>query len=384
MTVNLFVFGATGDLFKRKIYPAIKELGMNLNLFALGRKDLTTKQFIEQNFPQEDISIEYVKIDYSSEEDYKKIFSLLGKENIFYLSTPPKIFKEFLENIKNFNLENIKIAFEKPFGVDKKSFDELEKLLKSTFKEKQVYLVDHYLGKKGVMNITEFRKKGDYEKYWNSKHLKKIRIVAKEEIGVEGRVEYYEEMGAIKDMVQNHLLQILLSATSNLFDEGKQNLLKKIKIKDVFLGQYEGYRKEIGKKSNTETFAKLNLEIKTPEWKGTEMELITGKKLDKKETKVVVEFFEKESLPKKIVFEIYPKERICIEDKEYFCNFEEKEIKNSYVNILKKILSGEKDIFPKIPELRESWEIVGNIDKKQSFVYKEGSNEEEAIKQNRP
>ena len=379
MTVNLFVFGATGDLFKRKIYPAIRELETNINLFAIGRKDLTTEQFIEQHFPEEDISIEYVKIDYSKKEDYEKIFSMLGKENILYLATPPKVFKEFLENVRNFNLENIKIAFEKPFGVDKKSFEELEKLLKLTFKEEQVYLVDHYLGKQGVMKISKFRKRKEYEKYWNSSYIKKIKIVAKEEIGVEGRVEYYEEMGAIKDMVQNHLLQILLFVTSDLSTENKKELLEKIKIKGVFLGQYEGYKKEIGKDSNTETFAKLDLGIGTSEWKGTEIELITGKKLDKKETKVVVEFLEKENLPKEIVFEIYPKERICIKDKNYSCKFEEEKIKNAYVNILEKIISGKKDIFPNISELRESWEIVDRIDKKQIFVYKEGLNEEDIV-----
>lgn len=379
MGVNLFVFGATGDLFKRKIYPAIKELKREIKIFAVGRKDLSTKDFLEKYIEKGEKYLEYIKIDYSKEEDYKKIFSLLGEKNIFYLATPPKIFKEFLEKIKNFDLKNIKVAFEKPFGVDKESFEELERLLRLNFKEEQIYLVDHYLGKQGVIKIAEFRRRKEYEKYWNSNFIKKIKIVAKEEIGIEGRREYYEEMGAIKDMIQNHLFQILLFATSNLSKENKKELLKSIKIKNIFLGQYEEYQKEIEKKSDTETFARLNLKIETLEWKETEIEIITGKKLDKKETKVVVEFLEKENLPKEIIFEIYPKERICTKDQNYSCNFEEEKIKNAYVNILEKIIFGKKDIFPDIEELHASWEIIDKIGKQNLTIYKEGTNEEEII-----
>lgn len=383
MTINLFVFGATGDLFKRKIYPAIKEIKENIKIFAVGRKDLNTKEFLEKYIQEKEENLEYIKIDYIKEEDYKKIIELTEEESIFYLSTPPKIFKEILEKLKKFDVKNkkIKIAFEKPFGINRESFEELNSLAKEVFNKNQIYLVDHYLGKSGVIKIAEFRKREEYEKYWSSKYIKKIKIIAKEELGIEGRIGYYEEMGAIKDMVQNHLFQILLFTTSNISKENKKGILNKIKIKKVFLGQYEGYQKEIEKKSSTETFAKLNLEIETPEWKGTEIEIITGKKLDKKETKVVVEFFEKENLPREIIFEIFPKERICTKDENYSCSFEEEKLKNSYVNILEGIIKENKDIFPKTEELRAAWEIVDKINFSKLFLYKEGLNGEEITKQ---
>jgi len=381
MTVNLFVFGATGDLFKRKISPALEELKENLNLFAIGRKELTTDQFIKQNFKDKEFSIEYIKMDYSKKEDYEKLIFLAKEESIFYLSTPPKIFKQFLENLKLFDIKNkkIKIAFEKPFGISKQSFNELNCLAKEIFKENQIYRVDHYLGKPGVIKIEEFRKREEYEKYWNSNYIKKIKIIAKEEIGIEGRIEYYEEMGAIKDMIQNHLLQILLFVTSNLKKDNKKEILQKIKIKKSFLGQYESYEKEIGKKSNTETFARINLEIEVPEWSGTEIELITGKKLDKKETRVIVEFFEKEDLPKEIIFEIFPKERICKKSVDYSCSFEEERLKNPYVNIIEGIIFKNKNLFPKDEELNYSWNIIEEIPKSKVFIYKDGISEKEIL-----
>ena len=159
--------------------------------------------------------------------------------------------------------------------------------------------------------------------------------------------------------------------------------MSKIKTtKDNFLGQYESYKQEEGvnKNSKTETLAQIKLKVENPRWKNTDFYLITGKKLDKKETKIVINFIEKKGLPKKIIFEISPKERICFEGEKSECKYEKEEIKEAYVNILNGVLDNKKEIFPDEKELEISWKIIHEIKKEKLFIYSDGSNEESILR----
>lgn len=397
MTTAFVIFGSTGDLVKRKIYPALKEINKKekIKIFAIGRRELSQKEykkdFVEDKNKEFLDIIEYVKIDYSNKEEYKHLIEWIEKEYqevIFYLSTPPKLFIEILEGMHGLDLKkkNIKIVFEKPFGNDLTSFLKLNLLVLEVFYEEQIYRVDHYLGKEGVLEILKFRKEGKYEKYWNSDYIKSVEVVVKEHIGIEKRAGYYEEMGAIKDMIQNHLLQILsfvcIELSKNERKE-KELFLSKVKVSGKnIIGQYQSYKKEEGvdKNSNTETFAHITLKVENPRWKNTNFSLTTGKKLDKKETKVIINFVEKESLPKRIIFEISPKEQICFEGEKSECKYKKEEIKEAYVNILEGVMENRKEIFPDEKELEFSWKIIHEIKKDKLLIYKEGVNEEEILK----
>ena len=394
METAFVIFGSTGDLVKRKIYPALKEISKKkkIKIFAIGRRELSQEDYKKEFVETKEILnlIEYKKINHSDKEAYKKLVEGLKdyKEVIFYLSTPPKMFIEILEGMNGLNLKDkkFKIVFEKPFGHDLTSFLKLNLLVLEVFSEEQIFRVDHYLGKEGILEILKFRKKGEYEKYWNSDCIKSIEIFAKEHIGIEKRAGYYEEMGAIKDMVQNHLLQVLSFVCIDLsLNERKEKelFLSKIKTtKDNFLGQYESYKQEEGvnKNSKTETLAQIKLKVENPRWKNTDFYLITGKKLDKKETKIVINFIEKKGLPKKIIFEISPKERICFEGEKSECKYEKEEIKEAYVNILNGVLDNKKEIFPDEKELEISWKIIHEIKKEKLFIYSDGSNEESILR----
>jgi glucose-6-phosphate 1-dehydrogenase len=392
---SVFVlFGATGDLAKRKIYPALKEIAntINFDIIAIGRHDLTTQEYLERHISIEEKDIfnliTYKKINNSKEELSKLILETKDYEEIiFYLATPPKAFYEIIESFSECDLKNkkYKIVFEKPFGQDLNSFKELNNIVSKAFSEEQVYRVDHYLGKEGVIEILKFRKKGEYEKYWNSEYIQNVEIIVKENIGIEKRAGYYEEMGAIKDMIQNHLLQILTFVLIDLSDDEraeKIKLLEKITvIGESVLGQYASYTKEekVDSKSKTETFAKIKLKVDSPRWKNTSISLITGKKLDKKETKIVINFIEKEGLPKRIIFEVYPKEKICFEEKDSYCKFEKEKIKEAYINIIDGIFKNKKEIFPSEKGLEASWKIVDKIKKDKLVIYSDGANEKEII-----
>ena len=397
MKTAFIIFGSTGDLVKRKIYPALKEINKKekIKIFAIGRRELSQeeyrKEFVEEKQKEFLDIIEYRKIDYASKEDYKHLIEEIVEEYqniVLYLSTPPKLFIEILEGMHGLDLKKkyIKIVFEKPFGHDLSSFLKLNALVLEVFYEEQIYRVDHYLGKEGVLEILKFRKNGEYEKYWNSDYIKSVEIIVKEQIGIEKRAGYYEEMGAIKDMIQNHLLQILsfvcIELSKNERRE-KEVFFSQIKIieKNIF-GQYKSYKQEVGvnKNSKTETFASIKLKVENPRWKNTNFSLTTGKKLDKKETKIIVNFLNKEGLPKRIIFEISPKEQICFEGEKSECRYKKEEIKEAYENILEGVMENRKEIFPDEKELEISWKIIEKIKKDKLVIYSDGVSEEEILK----
>lgn len=329
----IIIFGATGDLAKRYLIPSLYQLtkkgklNTNAPIVCVGRKIHTQKEFLDSLESDKFIknlnpkiakqffkNIYYKTLDYSCSvcSNFKEYIDTIDKKynckgnKLFYLSTPPFTFKHIAELIKESGFLKSKgwqrIAIEKPFGKSLKSAKELNDFLSKRFKEEQIYRIDHYLGKSLIKDIMTFRFANPIFKHiWKTKYIDNVQITIAETLGVEKRAGYYETAGAIKDMLQNHILQVLAfiamkepkSLSADDIRNEKVNILnaiKRPKPQDVIAAQYTknkdllGYKQEEGvsKASKTETYIATKININTPQWKNTPFYVRTGKRLKKR------------------------------------------------------------------------------------------------------
>lgn len=416
--ISFILFGGTGDLTKKKLAKAISLVSekekIKINLTSIGRKDFndeTYKKFLGVKF-HKNVKIKYFKADFSKKESFSSLEQQIKnfEDNktigrIFYLATSYDYFETISEIIKQITHESgfTRIMFEKPFGESLESFKKLDKSIKKNFKEEQIFRVDHYLAKETVDSILLMRFSNPlFENVWNSKFVDKIKIIVKEDEGVKERIEYYEKAGAIKDMIQSHLLQILtfilMDAPKTIEEKHilKEKIiaLKKIRFKGKLqTGQYENYKEEAKKQSNTETFAEVHLESRSKRWKGTEIILLTGKNINEKQAHITLEFKKEpcilycnfDSAPNKLVFWIQPKQNVeltmnakipgenpKIDKVRMSFNPESKFQGNNaegYEIIISECLKGNKSIFLSSEILKESWKITDKIIKKSKSMY---------------
>lgn len=385
------IFGAGGDLTKRKLIPALfnltKEelLSSKFAMVGIDRVETDTKgyrhilsreikEYDAEGFNQElwDESVNkayYMKGDFKSDDTYAELKALLeqvDKEQgtqgnyLFYLATPPSFFGIIAEALGKAGLTTEtdalwrRIVIEKPFGRDLATAQALNKSLHSSFKENQIYRIDHYLGKETVQNMLVYRfGNGTIEPIWNNKYIEHIQITVAESLGVENRASYYEEAGALRDMMSNHLMAVLsivaMEASNSVEAEAIRDeqvkVLKAIRLFDdesvknnVVRGQYgEGkndkntamnaYREEPGvaKDSNIETFVALKLMIDTWRWAGVPIYMRTGKRMPKRYSEVVIQYknapnisfvkdssMRKDFKPNQLVIRIQPDEGISL------------------------------------------------------------------------
>ncbi|MDY0346390.1 MAG: glucose-6-phosphate dehydrogenase [Acholeplasma sp.] len=323
------IFGSTGDLTIRKLLPAIKRLleekllEKDTLVLAIGRRDYQTVEyldFVKKNSPHKfDVdfiapNLEYFKLDIDALSDYQrlneKIQSYGETRRVFYLAVGPDLLTSIASNIGLSNLVtkgdlNASITFEKPFGQDLISAREINGLLWQYFDEKQLYRIDHYLGKEMIQNILTVRFANKiFEGSWHNHAIKNVKIIAKETDTILSRAGYYDTSGALKDMVQSHLLQMLalvamevpLSYQSEDLKNEKVKVFDKLRYdrKSLVIGQYDGYLNEpnIDQNSKTETFVFLKAFVDTPRFKGVPFYLMTGKALEEKESVIIIEFEE--------------------------------------------------------------------------------------------
>jgi glucose-6-phosphate 1-dehydrogenase len=325
------IFGATGDLTSRKLLPALaklykrKKISDKMMIVALGRRDYDTNAYLE--YMKESSSakldlktlekiVEYHQIEITNLIDYKLLVEKIrshkheNTRELFYLAIGPELFPIVSKNINQSNLVTIgninqSIIFEKPFGHDLESAKNISEMLWNYFDEKQIYRIDHYLGKEMIQNIMMVRFANRiFEEIWHNRSIKSVKIIAKETDGILGRAGYYDTSGALKDMVQSHLLQMLsmiamevpLSYHSDDVKDEKVKVLKHLSFDrdSLVFAQYDGYldEKNIAKDSKTETFVFLKAFVNTPRFKGVPFYLMTGKKLDQKESLIIIEFEE--------------------------------------------------------------------------------------------
>lgn len=335
MKTVLTIFGATGNLMHKKLVPALTELVKKGHLdndtviYCVSRRDYTTEDYFNhlKEYVKIDFSIlkplmTYVKMDINNINDYNKLRITIQNhitkdaQYLFYLAVSPEFFVDIAKGLSESNLVrkgniNSRIVFEKPFGTSFESAKEINHSLSHYFNESQIYRIDHYLGKDMIQNILVMRFANRVlENNWNKDAIKDVEIIVKETEGIGNRGSYYDTSGALKDMIQSHLLQMLALIAMEEPLSISSDDIRKVKIEalmhtsvlkgNALFGQYSSYTQEpnIPENSTTETFAFLQAKIDTPRWKGVPFYLITGKKLEQKKAEIRINFKEHTSAKK--------------------------------------------------------------------------------------
>jgi len=443
----LVIFGASGDLTSRKLIPAIYDLFCqnylpeNYFILGIGRSELNDDSFRKQvvsenphikqkqNLAEFSKLVYFLSLDTLNSEDYgkltQKVKSLFktsdGQVNlIFYLSTPPKLYATIAEGLHKQNLSNEsngwkRIIVEKPFGYDLESARFLNKKLLTFFKESQIYRIDHYLGKETVQNLLVTRFANSiFEPLWNRNYIHRVEITASESVGVEKRGGYYDESGALRDMVQNHLLQLVSLVAMEPPSRVEANSIRNEKLKlfqslrpitpanianQVIRGQYissnikgeivKGYREELGvnTESRTETFVALKFFIDNWRWADVPFFVRTGKRLPTRVSEVVIHFkpnhhhlFKKSRLINNqniLVFRIQPDEGILLKfglkvpgagfDVEtvnmgfQYDDLTDKYVPDAYERLILDCMQGDATLFARGDSVEAAWEFIDPI-----------------------
>ncbi len=445
---SLVIFGATGDLAKRKLLPAVFGLwqdgllGSAFNVVGVGRQEMTDEQFRdyalealktskETDTPQPGALEKFRELlyyefgDFGGDEVYERVKTQLdeaeeahgGRKNaLFYLSTPPSLFEPISNGLGRTGLQQQdegwrRIIIEKPFGRDLASARHLNDVIHQFWDESQVYRIDHYLGKETVQNLMAIRfGNAIFEPLWNRSYVDHVQITNSEDLGLEGRAGYYEEAGVVRDMLQNHLMQVFaLSAmeppaafdADSIRDEKVKVLraVRRIPVERVpevaVRGQYgsglldgakvPGYREEPGVQpdSATPTYVALKLEVDNWRWEGVPFYIRSGKRLPKKVTEIAVVFkrpplglFPGGLERNVLAFRIQPDEGVSLKFssktpgqenvlREVVMDFRYDafgaQLESPYSRLLLDAMLGDATLFPRADEVDQAWQIVSGI-----------------------
>ena len=449
---TVILFGASGDLAKRKVLPAMYDLaqynslGERYSIVGFARTPMTNESFrsmageaaktISEVGPIEPAkwdefasNLYYSHGDYSDQNSYAELAKILqtldaeknlGGNRLFYLSTPPEVYPHIVEQLGRAGLARptnpnswVRIIIEKPFGRDLASAKELNKIVLNVFEEKQVYRIDHYLGKDTVQNLLVLRfGNGIFEPLWNRNYVDHVQITASETLGVERRGGFYETAGALRDMIQSHVLQLTslvaveppASFDATAVRNEKLKVLQSIRpfnlemvAQSVVRGQYApgklgdktlpGYRQEanVDPNSRTETFVAARLLIDNWRWAGVPFYLRTGKRLAKRSTEIMIQFRraphivfrEREVEPNRLILNIQPDEGISIafgakkpgtemSIGNVTMNFSYLEgfgggSRSAYATLLNDCLRGDATLFDRGDSVEAAWSLVDPI-----------------------
>jgi glucose-6-phosphate 1-dehydrogenase len=442
---TLILFGATGDLAQRMLFPSLYNLecdGLlpkNFRVIGAARSSLTrealqaqvlkalepielfdpvkAKAFIER--------VDYCSVSADQPEDFQclaaKVSDVTANGIAFYLSTPPSLFAPVVAGLASVGLTgtDTRIAMEKPIGHDLPSSRDVNAAVGGAFEEDRVFRVDHYLGKETVQNLLVLRFGNMlFEPLWNAAHIDHVQITVAETVGLEGRVSYYDGVGALSDMVQNHMLQLLAlvameppaSYTATAVRDEKVKVLRSLRPMTAteaathsVKGQYTegaiggqpvtGYADELGKTSNTETFVAVKAHLDNWRWQGVPFYLRTGKRLPKRHSEILIQFrsvphsiFKARGAglePNALVIRLQPEEgmRLTVMTKEpgldrdgiaikkvgldvsLTAAFEGTRRRIAYERLLLDLLEGDTTLFVRRDEIEAAWTWVDSIHK---------------------
>ncbi len=435
----LIIIGISGDLSKRKLLPAIGQIattGMIPDQFKIlgitRQKNVVLEDLLNQTTNKDYLrdNIELFQMDLENIDDYGKLKIHLeaiekkfgtSSQFLFYLSVPPTVSKKIIELMGKSGLAemvNSKLFLEKPFGVDLESATDLVNHIEKFFKTEQVYRIDHYLAKETAQNIIVFREGNSlFKKTWNKDFIERIEIIVSEDIGIEGRANFYEQTGALRDLIQSHLLQLLALTLMELPKEGhldevpqlRHSALASLQLSKIDgnknfakRGQYKSYRDEVSNQNSMmETFASINLKSNDPNWQGVKINLTTGKAMKDKFTEIKI-FYKKDSEREsnELVLRLQPNEGISFsvwakrpgyehQVSRHALNFSFKDhypiLPEAYEQVLFNAINGDHSLFSSSEEVLETWRILDPLQKIWSrpgydlIIYKKGSTIEEVI-----
>ena len=421
MKTKLVIFGITGDLSRRKLLPALRKIvasgaGGDLRIIGVSRSEVNIKELAG---PELSRITSAVTMDLAEPSEYtalkRKIAPKEGEQTLIYLSVPPSAATRIADNLgeAGINGESVRLLFEKPFGLDLASATDMVERTGRYFSESQLYRIDHYLAKEMAQNIVAFRASNAiFRQLWGGYGIEKIEIHALESIGIVGRAQFYEQTGALRDVLQGHLMQllslILMDVPSRLdwstVPDLRLQALRRIQPADPsksLRAQYREYRQEVGvPASQVETFVRVELESSASSWETVPLILTTGKAMDRKETEINIYFKKGHAEQSNVLrFKIQPDEgievnlftkkpgyeRVLEPQKLSYSYPEDADLPEAYEQVLVDAITCRKSIFTTGPEIIESWRILQPILTEWSFAkddivqYEQGASVEEVV-----
>ena len=427
----LVFFGATGDLAYKKIFPSLQAMvkrgHLNVPVVGVAKAGWTLDQLrarakdsLEKHGGLDSAAFEkligllrYVDGDYQDHGTFRAIREQLNdaQRPAHYLAIPPALFETVVEHLNQSNCgRGARVIVEKPFGHDLASAQELNKVLLSVFDEADIFRIDHYLGKRAVNNVMAFRFANTFvESFWNRNYIESVEITMAEDFGVQGRGGFYDQTGTIRDVVQNHLFQVLCNLameppvafdSDSLRDE-KVKVLKAIPPideKNLVRGQFRGYRDENGvaRDSQTETFAAMKVEVNSWRWKGVPFYIRAGKCLPTTCTEIFAKFHKPPTLiPDSLLTENHLRlrlspeitiamgmmnlipnaEGLALEPGEMVASHSPRaDEMDAYERVLGAAMAGDSTLFAREDYVEEAWRIVEPVLKQKTPVYQYAPN----------